>query len=121
MSGAEELIELERRGWAALSTDADTAASFYRELLTDDALMLFPGGLRLHGKPAILATLDTPPWDSHALTEVAVTRPGDDVGVVSYVVGAVRGGKPYAALVSSHYIRTTEGWRLYFHQHTPKE
>ena len=121
LTGEQDLIELERQGWAALAADAETATAFYRELLAPDAVMLFPGGLRLHGRETILATMDAPPWESHALTEVAVTRPSDEVGVVSYVVGAVRGGKPYAALVSSHYLKTDGGWRLYFHQHTPKE
>jgi len=121
VTGEQELIELERRGWEALATGPGRATDFYRDLLTEDAVMLFPGGLRLHGRAAILATMDAPPWESHALTDVAVTRPAEDVGVVSYVVGAVRAAKPYAALVSSHYVRRDGSWRLYFHQHTLKE
>ncbi|MEV0646023.1 nuclear transport factor 2 family protein [Phytomonospora sp. NPDC050363] len=120
MHTEKELTDLEQRGWQALST-ASTATAFYRDVLHEDAVMLFPGGMRLAGREEILSTMDAPPWESYALTELAVSLPADGVGVVDYVVGAVRGGKPYAALVSSHYIERDGKWLLYFHQHTPKE
>ena len=42
MSLQDDLIALERGGWEALSTD--DGAVYYREHLTDDAMMAFPFG-----------------------------------------------------------------------------
>ena len=43
----------------------------------------------------------------------------EGIGLVSYAVTARRGDAPYAALVSSLYVRHEDGWRLVLHQQTP--
>jgi hypothetical protein len=46
----DELVELERQGWEALSSDGDAGQRFYASILRHDAVMLFPGGMRIVGR-----------------------------------------------------------------------
>jgi hypothetical protein len=44
----------------------------------------------------------------------------DTSTVITYECSAKRkDGKPYHALVSSGYVKLSDGWRLAFHQQTP--
>ena len=116
----QDLIELERRGWQALSSEAEAGERFYRSILHDDAVMLFPGGVRLEGKEAILASLSAQPWASFQLEEPRVLALSAAAGVVVYGVTARRpGSEPYSALISSTYVRSDGGWKLALHQQTP--
>ena len=117
----DDLKGLEERGWQALASDGATARTFYDEVLDDAVLMLLPGGLVLGDRAAALEAMGGAPWASYALEDVRVLRPTEDVGVVAYGVRAQReDAPPYAALVSSLYVRRGSGWRLSFHQQTPR-
>ena len=50
----DKLLELETKGWQALSSAGDAAKEFYKEVLHDDAVMLFPGGIQIEGKTSQL-------------------------------------------------------------------
>jgi len=114
------LLALERRRWWALSTEGGAARGFYGALLRQDAVMLLPGGLRLEGRDAILASLDPPPWDWSRVVGVRVVELGREAAVVMYRVVAARaaGDDAYEALVSTTYVRD-DGWKLVVHQQTP--
>ena len=44
----------------------------------------------------------------------------EDFAIISYRADVTRAdGEPYAALVSSAYVRRPDGWKLVFHQHSP--
>jgi hypothetical protein len=47
MTTSDELIALEKRGWAALATSGEAAADFYRQVLDDDIAMVLPGGMTI--------------------------------------------------------------------------
>lgn len=111
------LRELEEAGWRALAT-AGAGADFYRDVLHDDAVMVFPA-MVLRGPAEILPTMTGPPWDAFRLSDVTVGRPHDDTGVVTYRVEAQRGGHAYRAWLTSVYVRRADGWRLVLHQHSP--
>lgn len=113
------LAALEHRGWTALSTDPEAAVAFYRPLLDHAVTMLLPDGSRLTDHDTILRAMSGAPWSSFQLANMTLTQPTPDIAVVAYDVHAVRDERPYAALISSHYVRRANGWRLYFHQHTP--
>ena len=113
-----ELLDLEEQGWRALSTPGPTARQFYSGLLRADAVMLFPGGLRIAGREGILESLGTQPWDSFHLDRASVLALGPDSAVVVYEVRARRAETSYAALASSTYARDTQ-WRLVMYQQTP--
>jgi hypothetical protein len=117
----DELIELEKQGWEALSTGRSAARAFYETVLDDSAVMVFPGDLVLAGVEEILASLDAQPWSSFELGDPRVVSLAG--GAVSLVYRATAhrgdGAAPYGARVSSTYVRRDGGWRLALHQQTP--
>lgn len=114
------LIDLERDGWQALSQAGDAGRRFYEAVLRDDAVMLFPGGLVLEGKRAILDSLGTQPWTSFEIRSPRLLTLSEQAAVVIYQVTARREGQDaYAALISSTYTLDASGWKLVLHQQTP--
>lgn len=116
----DELAALERQGWDALSTHGDAGRAFYDEALDEQAVMLLPGGIVLDDRAAIVESMSGQPWSHYALEDVRTFRPASDVGVVTYGVVAGRDGQEYSALMSSLYVRREDGWKLVFHQQTPR-
>jgi hypothetical protein len=113
----DELVALETAGWDALCTTR--GADFYDELLTDDAVMLFPMG-HFDRAAALEAIRKSPPWSSYQVDFVQVTHPTSDVGIVTYRAVARReGSDPYEAWMSSTYVRDRARWRLALHQQSP--
>jgi hypothetical protein len=116
----QDLVDLEGEGWRALSTSQEEARAFYGRVLADEALMVFPGGMLLRGKDEILASIGAQPWASFSMEETQALPLGDEAGAVVYHVRAQREGRePYAALISSVYVRCDGQWRLVLHQQTP--
>lgn len=114
-----ELIELEERGWKALSTEGDAGKTFYASVLRDDAVMLFPGGIFIDGRESILQSLGAQPWETFQIESPKVVSLTADAATLVYRVTACReGSQPYVAQVSSTYVRDS-GWRLVVHQQTP--
>lgn len=119
MAAADQVMEVERAGWRALSAGGDNAARFYEEVLATDAVMLLPGGMVLDDRQQIIASMRGLPWDSFELSGERVVPLGRDGAVVAYRASATRGGQKYEALISSTYILDGEHWRLAVHQQTP--
>jgi hypothetical protein len=115
----QELLDLERRGWEALSTSGEAAAALYEEVLADEVLMLFPGGMVMDDRSQIVASMTGPPWQSFEISDERVLPPSGSAAVVAYRGTAVRGGADYTALFNSTYIRQEGAWRLALHQQTP--
>lgn len=114
-----ELVELEEQGWRALSTVGDAAETFYAAVLRDDAVMLFPGGMRLEGKERILQSFAAQPWETFHIEDAQVISLTANAATVAYKVTAQRkGSAPYVALVSSTYVHD-DSWQLVLHQQTP--
>ena len=118
MSSEEELIELEREGWRALSSDR--GAAYYRHHLADEALMAFSFGV-LTREEALEAIESAPPWESFEINAPRVVRLTDDSAVVVYSVVAQRAGEePFSGVISSTFARTPAGeWKLAFHHQAP--
>jgi hypothetical protein len=114
-----EVLELERAGWAALSTGGEAAAGFYREVLSDEPRFVLPGGLVLDDREAIVRSMGGPPWDHHALRDEQLVPLGAGAVAVVYRAEAERGGQRYEALITSTYVRSDGPWRLAIHQQTP--
>ncbi len=115
-----ELIDLEDRGWQALRAGGGSAIAFYDSVLDTRVTMLLPGGLAIASRAAALESMSGAPWDAYDLADQAVHQVTDDVALVTYSVSARRGDLAYQALVSSLYVRRPGGWRLAFHQQTPR-
>ena len=113
-----ELFELERRGWDALS--APGAAAFFADLMTDDAVMVFPGTV-MTKRESLAAMTSARPWASYRLLDLRVLRVGTGGRLVLYRAVAKRAaGVEYDALMTSIYIRRSDGWKMVFHQQTPR-
>jgi hypothetical protein len=69
------------------------------------------------GTHVLGATLEL---DGDELEDVRTFRPAPDTAVVTYGVVAARDGQQYSALMSSLYVRREDGWKLAFHQQTPR-
>lgn len=116
----QEILALEEQGWQALATSQKRAQEFYTPLLAENAVMLFPGGMRLNGKDAILTSIGAQPWHTFQMSEMQVISISERVQAIAYEVTARReGSEPYAALISSTYVRNNDTWQLVLHQQTP--
>lgn len=114
-----ELIDLEEQGWRALSTEGDAGKKFYSSVLREDAVMLFPAGMRIEGRERILESIGSQPWQSFRIEEPRVTSLSDSAATITYKVTAQRkSSEPYVALISSTYVRS-KTWQLVIHQQTP--
>jgi len=120
MDPHDDLIALEIDGWHALAADPAAAVEFYDRVLDEAVVMLLPGGMRLTERDVILESMSGAPWTSFALEDPQVVALGTGGALVVYGVVAVRGGAEYSALVSSAYVRRDAGWRMVFHQQTPR-
>lgn len=119
MAGHDDVIELERRGWTALTTSGDEAARFYDELLADDVVMVLPGGMVIAERAQAVAAMAGPPWDHVDLGPLRAVALTDDCVAVVYRATAHRSGSGYEAWFTSTYARRDDAWRLAVHQQTP--
>ena len=72
MSQHDELIDLERAAWKALSTSGDAAAEFYDEVLAKDVLMLLPGGMTIDDRATVVDSMHQADWTSFELSDERV-------------------------------------------------
>ena len=113
----DELFELEEGFWLG-----DQA--FFREHLDDRCLLAFPQMGEMHGvksRDEVAATASTQPgrWRDLKISNRQLVRPAEGVAIISYRADVKRfDGEPYAALVSSAYVKRGDGWKLAFHQHS---
>jgi len=95
----------------------------FRGHLDDKCLLAFPQAGEMHGifdRAAVAATA-TPEnrWRDLTMGHRQLLEIGE-VAVISYRADVTRAdGEPYAALVSSGYVRRDAGWKLALHQHSP--
>ena len=114
----DTLLELEAKGWEALSS-AGRGASFYEGVLADNALMVFPFGV-LEREAALDAMRSAPPWSKYDITDSRVVNAGDYTAVLIYKVTARRTGEPtFTAWVNSTYVKHGNEWKLVLHQQSP--
>ena len=119
MDTRNDLVELERAGWRALSTGGDEAAGFYADVLAKDVLMLLPGGMVIDDRDRVIDSMRGAPWTSFELTDERVLDLSPESAVVAYQATARREGAEYKALFNSTYVREGNDWKLAVHQQTP--
>lgn len=112
---ARELLAIEEKFWTGdedfflRNTDANCLVAFTTEM----------AGVMSNAELA--ATARNPNrWCDLDITFKGIVEPSDGVAILSYVAKATReSGEPYAALVSTGYVKRQDGWKMMFHQHTP--
>ncbi len=117
MSTQDELFAIEEGFWVS-------GADHFAAHLDDRCLLAFPQAGEMHGifPAAHVAATATPEnrWRDLTMDHRQVLEPADGVALISYRAEVTRAdGQPYAALVSSAYVRRSAGWKLAFHQHSP--
>jgi uncharacterized protein (TIGR02246 family) len=113
----DELEELEREGWRALS--GPDGPAFYQEVMADDGVMVFPG-LVLDKAATLEIMAGVAPWVTFNLQDVRVVRVSPDCGMIVYRAEAQRAEEAtYRAEMTSVYTRRDGSWRLVLHQQSP--
>ena len=117
MALEDELFQIEQGFWLS-------GRDHFLEHLDENCLVAFPQAGEMHGvhsREEVAATATTSNrWRDLRISDRHLLRPTDDFTVLSYRVDVLRAdGHPYAALISSAYIRRGDGWKLAFHQHSP--
>ena len=101
-----------------MSASGNAAASFYDDVLADEALFVLPGGLVLDDRATILDSMSGPPWDDYTLSDEGVVPLGPDAAAIVYRADGRRGDDRYNAHCTSTYVRIDGQWRLRMHQQT---
>ena len=111
------LLDLESQGVEALTSGR--AAAFYRDCMTENALMVVPGFVV--DKAMFLQSIGSEPaWTSFKIEDPRVVELTPDSAVVLYRARGIRPGqKEYVAQMSSTYVKRGEVWKLAYHQQTP--
>ena len=119
MTTANELIELERAGWDALSTSGEAATKYYDDVLSDEVLVIMPGGMLIDDRQQVVDSMGGAAWSCYQLQDERVLELDPDSAIVSYRGTATRDGQDYEALFNSTYVRRDGDWKLALHQQTP--
>jgi hypothetical protein len=111
------LLELEERGWEALSS-ADPV-KFCEKWLADNAVMVVPG-MVIDRATFLEAVAQEQPWLSHRIEDPLIVDLTDDSAALVYRVKAQRDGQPaFEGTLASVYVRRAGHWQLALHQQTP--
>lgn len=117
MGPRESLLELERQLW-----NADEA--FYRDTLSEDAVMVFPEPTGVLDRSSVLESLGgADRWRRIEFEDERLVEVDDAVVQLVYRAVAERSGdgSEYTAFITTTYVRTNGSWRLVSHQQTPIE
>lgn len=115
MNSKESLLELERQLW-----NADE--EFYEKMLSEDAVMVFPGPTGILDRSAVLDSLGgADRWRHLEFDEERLVDVGDEVVQLIYRATAERSddGSEYTALVTTTYVEADGSYRVISHQQTP--
>ncbi|MEU8897487.1 nuclear transport factor 2 family protein [Nocardia sp. NPDC048505] len=112
-----ELLEIERRGWAALCDS--TGADFYGGLMTDDAVMVLANGMILDRAAVVDSLRDAPPWRAFEIEDPRIVDLGAGKVLVYTGLAYREGDEPaFRGVMSSTYVPTGASWRLACYQQT---
>ena len=114
MNVKEELLHIERGFW---SGDAD----YYRQNLDDLCVAVFTEMAGAFKKEEIAGMItDTDRWRDLDFDVKGCIEPAPGFAILAYRVNATRkNNDPYAAAVTSGYVKRNGAWRMVLHQQTP--
>lgn len=108
----EELLAIEDGFW----TSGD--ASYYREHMAEDGVVVVPPGRILDREAAIEGVEDSGPWDEYRRTGTRVITDGHAASVI-YMASASRDDGPvYEAAIATSYQLRDGSWKAVLHQQT---
>jgi hypothetical protein len=117
MALEKELYDIEQGFWL-------DGKEYFLNHVDDQCLLAFPQAGEMHGvhsREEVAATAtNANRWRDLTMSGRQLLESGEDFAIISYRTDVTRAdGQPYAALVSSAYVRRPDGWKLLFHQHSP--
>ena len=118
-TATRDLIELERAGWDALSESGEAATKHYDEVLSDDVLVIMPGGMVIDDRQQVVDSMGGAAWNRYELHDERVLELDPDTAIVGVPGHRDREGQDYEALFTSTYVRKDGDWKLALHQQTP--
>jgi hypothetical protein len=115
-AGHDDLLALEKDFWTG-------DAQFFETNTDRNCLVAFPDMAGVMSNADLAETAKNPNrWRKLEIELKGIVEPANNVVLVSYEARAVReNGEPYKALVSTGYVRRSDGWKMMFHAHTPLE
>ncbi len=115
----ETLLDLERRGWNSLCDSS--GATFYGDLMTEDALMVLANGAVMDRDAVVASLSDAPPWRTYDIEDVRLVDAGVETAALVYRGTGYRDGEEpaFVGMMSSVYLRRGGTWRLSLYQQTP--
>jgi hypothetical protein len=114
----DELLRLETSGWQAISEHR--GGQFYQSRLTENALMVLPGGMVLDKNTSISALDGPTTWDWFRIEDERIVEFGQDAAALTYKVTAKRPNEDErSSLITSVYVRRDGDWLMALHQQTP--
>ena len=109
----DDLFAMEQKLWSGGKAE-------YQRTLDDNCLVAFTEMAGVSSREKISAQANGSRWHDVSLEIEGFLQPTDDVAVMTYRASTVReNAEPYAARVSSGYVRRNSGWKMMFHQQTP--
>ena len=112
MSLENDLLAIEDNFWTG-GPDA------YERYVDDTCLVAFSEMAGVMSRNDIAKSAEKGRWKDVSLTRKGIARLSDTSAVITYECNAKRkDGQPYRALVSSGYVKRSNGWKLAFHQQT---
>jgi hypothetical protein len=115
METSKELLAIEEKFWAG-------DAEYFRQNVDQSCLVALTTEMAgLMANADLAATVTNPDrWRNLDIELKGLVEPVDGIAILSYAASAIReSGEPYAALVSTGYVKRETGWKMMFHQHTP--
>jgi hypothetical protein len=113
---SKELMAIEKDFWTG-------GEAYYKEHVDRECLVAFPEMAGAMGNAEIAASAkEGRRWRDLKIDPVDEVNPSGDVAIITYNVTATKqDGEPYAALVSTGYVKRPGGWKMMFHAQTPRE
>lgn len=114
LASKDELLALEKGFWTG-----DEA--FFKANADTECLVAFPEMAQAMSNADLAATAKKPNrWKNLEIEPKGFVEPGSDIVMLTYEARATRpNGEPYAALVSTGYVRRADGWKMMFHSQAP--
>ena len=115
MSAIEkDLLAIEKKFWTG-------DEKFYREHVDTSCLVAFTEMSGLMSNRDLAATAkDGNRWKKLDLESKGLVRPTDDIAILTYEAKTERvTGEPHHAIVSTGYVKRSDGWKMMFHSQTP--
>ena len=109
-TATRDLIELERAGWDALSESGEAATKHYDEVLSDDVLVIMPGGMVIDDRQQVVDSMSGAAWSRYELRDERVLELDPDTAIVAYRGTATPGGPGLRGAV--HQRLRPQGRRL---------